>query len=54
VTNDVDLVIDPTAEQLDQFFALFGDQQHLRRESPHEPNTASLRTVAVADIFYPR
>jgi hypothetical protein len=35
-TNDVDLVIDPTAEQLDQFLARLGDRYYLSRESAQE------------------
>jgi hypothetical protein len=35
-TNDVDLVIEPTAEQLDRFLALLGDRYYTSREAAHE------------------
>jgi hypothetical protein len=35
-TNDVDLVIDPTAEQLDRFLSLLGDRYYVSRESARE------------------
>jgi hypothetical protein len=35
-TNDVDLVIDPTAEQLDRFLALLGDRYYTSREAMSE------------------
>jgi len=35
-TNDVDLIIDPTAEQLDQFLALLGDGYYVSTEAARE------------------
>ena len=35
-TNDVDLVIDPTAEQLDRFVALLGDRFYVSQEAARE------------------
>ncbi len=35
-TNDVDLVIDPTAEQLTRFLDLLGDRYYVSRESAQE------------------
>ncbi len=35
-TNDVDLVIDPTAEQLEQFLALLGDRYYVSPEAARE------------------
>jgi hypothetical protein len=35
-TNDVDLVIEATAEQLDRFLALLGDRYYTNRESAQE------------------
>jgi hypothetical protein len=35
-TNDADLVIDPSAEQLDRFMSLLGDDYYASRESAQE------------------
>jgi hypothetical protein len=38
-TNDVDLVIDPTAEQLDRFLSALGDRYYVSRESAQDALT---------------
>src|SRR5262249_11244741 len=35
-TNDVDLVIDPTAEQLDRFLSALGDSYYVSQEAARE------------------
>jgi hypothetical protein len=47
-TNDVDFVIDPTAEQLDQFLAALSDDYYASPEAAHE----ALRNRSVFNVIH--
>lgn len=46
-TNDVDIVIDPTSEQVDRFIDALGDEYYVSREAAHE----ALRNRSVFNVI---
>jgi hypothetical protein len=47
-TNDVDIVVDPTSEQLDHFLARLGEDYYVSREAAHE----ALRNRSMFNIIH--